>query len=435
MKKHMDKKYLHAGLTAFLVAVCILVFYWIVTDWNLLFSGVGKVIKVLNPLIYGLVFAFLLAPICNFVELHWFMPLCKKMFKKRPQSAPRVARGFSVAASLIFGITVVSAIVWLIIPQTYDSIKTLIDDMPGYINSALADLEKWVKSDSVLEAQLLSVVDSMYNSALDWIQNGLLPRMDDILVQVTAGVVSVVTVVFDVVVGLVITVYLLADKENFLAQCKKTVYCLFPKHKANGIVKTASFTFDMFGNFITARLIDGVIIGIINYIVMLILGMPYPELISVIVGVTNVIPFFGPFIGAIPSALLILIADNGGPLVCLIFIVYTIVLQQVDGNIIGPALLGSKTGIGSFWVIVALLVGGGLFGFVGMVCAVPLFAVLYALLKKAGNARLREQGMQEETTAYEHLAYIDEETGEHVLRKPVVLEKKKTKKESDGKKS
>lgn len=432
MKFHLDKKYRHAGITAFLVAVCILLFYWIITDWNLLFSGIKKVVNVLNPLIYGLVFAFLLAPVCNFVEHHWFLPLCGKLFKKYPQKAPRFARGFSVAVSLIFGIAVVSAIVWLILPQTYHSIETVIAAMPGYIEGALTNLEKWVRSDSTLETQLLTVVDSLYNSALDWIQNGLLPRMDDILVQVTAGLVSVVTVVFDVVVGLVITVYLLADKENFLAQCKKAVYCLFSKRTANEIVKTASFTFDMFGNFITARLIDGAIIGVINYIVMLILGMPYPELISVIVGVTNIIPFFGPFIGAIPSALLIVIVD---PFKCLIFVIYTIVLQQVDGNIIGPALLGSKTGISSFWVIIALLVGGGLFGFVGMVCAVPLFAVVYALLKKAGNARLARKGLQEETAAYEHLAYIDEETGEHILRQPPVENKKKPKEKTESKQS
>lgn len=411
VKFRWDKKYLYAGVTAFIVIVCSLVFYWIVTDWDLLFSGLQKFIDVLDPLIYGLVFAFLLAPICNWTEARWFGPLSKRMLKKNPDGAPRLARGFSVTFSLVFGIAVVSAVIWLIIPQTYRSIETVVVKAPGYIEDAIRRLEKWVTSDSETEAQLLAAVNTMYNSALDWLQNGLIPRVDDIVVQVTAGVVGAVGVVFDVIVGLVITVYLLCGKESFIAQCKKAVYCLFPKRSANEIVKTASFTYDMFGNFITARLIDGVIIGIINYIVMLLLGMPYPELISVIVGVTNIIPFFGPFIGAIPSALLILIVD---PFKCLIYILYTIVLQQVDGNIIGPALLGSKTGISSFWVILALLVGGGLFGFVGMVCAVPLFAVVYALLRKAGNARLAKKGMSEDTLDYFDLAYVDDETGEHV---------------------
>ncbi len=430
MKFHPDKKYVHAGITAFLTVVCCLLFYWIVTDWDMLFSGVQKVINTLNPLIYGLVFAFLLAPVCNFVEGHWFLPLCNAAFRKKPRSATRIARGLSVAVSLVFGIAVVSAIIWLIIPQTYKSIETVVVSMPGYIEKAIVDLEKWVKSDSALEAQLQKVLDSVYNSALNWVQDGLLPRVDDILVQVTTGIVSVVKTVFDIVVGLVITVYLLADKENFFAQCKKAVYCLFSKRTANEIVKTASFTFDMFGNFITARLIDGVIIGVINYILMSIFHMEYAVLISVIVGVTNIIPFFGPFIGAIPSALLLLIVD---PFKCLIFVIYTLVLQQVDGNIIGPALLGSKTGISSFWVVVALLVGGGLFGFVGMVCAVPLFAVVYALLKKAGNAKLVKKGLQEETELYEHLAYIDEETGEHIFKKPFAEKKKKSPKKTDDK--
>ena len=430
MKFRPDKKYVYAGVTAFVVAACILIFYWIVTDWNLLFSGFQKVLNTLNPLVYALVFAFLLAPICNWTEERWFLPLAKRMLKKNPQNAPHLARGFSVTFSLISGIALVSAIIWLIIPQTYKSIETVIVAAPDYIEGALARLEKWVTSDSEIEAQLIKTVDTIYNSAFDWLKNGLLPKMDDIVMQVTAGIVSVVHVVFDVIVGLVLTVYLLADKENFLAQCKKTIYWLFPHRSANRIVRTASFTFDMFGNFITARLIDGLIIGILNYIVMLILGMPYPELISVIVGVTNIIPFFGPFIGAIPSALLILIVD---PFKCLIYIIYTIVLQQVDGNIIGPALLGSKTGISSFWVVVALLVGGGLFGFVGMVCAVPLFAVVYALLKQAGNRKLAKKGLAEDTLDYHNLAYIDEETGEHVPREKPVREKAPRKKKSDKK--
>ena len=430
MKFKWDKKYLYAGVTAFLTVACILLFYWIVTDRSMLFSGLKKVLDALKPLVYAVVFAFLLAPICNWTESRWFLPLSQKMLKKNPQKAPHLARGFSVATALICGIVVVGAMVWLVIPQTYKSVEALITSAPGYIETAVARVEKWAASDSVLGAQLLSVINGIYNGALDWLQNGLIPKMDDIVVHVTAGLVGTVKVVFNVAVGLIITVYLLADKEKFLAQCKKTVYCLFKKRAANEIVKTASFTFDMFGNFITARLIDGVIIGVINYIAMLLLGMPYPELISVIVGVTNIIPFFGPFIGAIPSALLILLVD---PVKCLIFIVFTLVLQQVDGNIIGPALLGSKTGISSFWVIVALLVGGGLFGFVGMVCAVPLFAVLYTLLKKAGNKKLAERGLTGQTDAYKSLAYIDEETGEHVLKEPPVREKKPRKKKADDK--
>lgn len=413
MKFRWDKKYLYAGVTAFVVAACVLLLYWIVTDWNLLFSGLKKVLKVLDPVIYGLVFAFLLAPICNWTESRLFLPLAEQMVKKNPQSAPKLARGFSVTFSMLFGIAVVAAIIGLILPQTYTSIKTIIVAAPEYIEDALARLEKWVKSDSELESQLLAAVNSVYNGALNWLKNGLVPRVDDIVLQVTAGLVSVVSVVFNMIVGAVIAVYLLVSKETFLAQCKKAIYSLFSRHAANEIIKTSSFTYEMFGNFITARLIDGAIIGIINYIAMLLLGMPYPELISVIIGVTNIIPFFGPFIGAIPSVLLILIVD---PVKSLIFAVFILVLQQVDGNIIGPALLGSKTGISSFWVIIALLAGGGLFGFVGMVCAVPLFAVVYTMLKRAGNESLVKKGLSETTADYNDLAYVDEETGAHVKK-------------------
>ncbi|MBR3289321.1 MAG: AI-2E family transporter [Clostridia bacterium] len=407
MKFRWDKKYLHWGVTAFCVIACSLLFYWLVTDWGSLMSGIGTLLSILSPVLYALVFAFLLAPVCNFVERKWFGKLAGKIFRK-PRTAQKAARGFSVALSMIFGLSVVAALLYLILPQTYDSVESLVVSMPGYIELGTRRIESWLKADSAFGQQAVQVFNGVYQQFTRFLSANLLPVISS---SISAAAVGVFKTVFNIFVGIVITVYLLCSKEHFIAQCKKLAYCIFPRRFANSLVKNASLTHTMFGNYITARLIDSTIVGIVNYIVMLILGLHYPALISVIVGVTNIIPFFGPYIGAIPSALLLLIVD---PVECLIFIVYTLILQQLDGNVLAPLLLGNRTGLNSFWVMVALLVGGGLFGFVGMICAVPLFAVLFTIVHTIANEHLERKGLPTDTGRYYYMKTLDTETGEPI---------------------
>ena len=390
MKFRWDKKYLHWGVTAFCVIACSLAFYWVVTDWNSLTSGLSRLLDILSPVLYALVFAFLLAPLCNFLERKCFLKLAGKVFPKKPNAAKKAARGVSVALSMIFGLSVVAALLYLILPQTYKSVESLVSNMPGYIDAGKSQLESWTRPDSPLGQQVMQVFDAVYQQFTNFLKSNLLPMISE-------SIFAAVKTVFNIFVGIVITVYLLCSKEHFIAQCKKLVCCIFPKRFASSLLKNAALSYTMFGDYITARLIDSTIVGIVNYIVMLILGLHYAPLISVIVGVTNIIPFFGPYIGAIPSALLLLLVD---PVECLIFIIYTLILQQLDGNVLAPLLLGNRTGLNSFWVMVALLVGGGFFGFPGMIFSVPLFAVLFTIVRTLSNDHLRRKGMPTNTEQY-----------------------------------
>ena len=216
----------------------------------------------------------------------------------------------------------------------------------------------------------------------------------DMLKQMS-GVINQVVGFFGVVmnffVGCVVAVYVLMSKEVFLRQIKKIIYAFSSKDGAAMIIEILKHSNEIFGGFISGKFIDSLIVGILCYIGCVIMAMPYVALISVIIGVTNIIPFFGPYIGLIPSAFLIMLYD---PWKGLIFIVFILILQQVDGNYIGPKILGNSTGLSPFWIIVAIRLGGGLFGVLGMLLGVPTFAVIYYLIKSFVNYRLENKGIE-----------------------------------------
>ena len=214
----------------------------------------------------------------------------------------------------------------------------------------------------------------------------------------------------NIMIGVIISVYLLVSKQKFVGQGKKVLYALFYERQANNILEVVRKSHSIFSGFISGKLIDSLIIGVLCFIGMSIMKMPYIPLVSVLVGVTNVIPFFGPYLGAIPSILLILLISPGKGIMFLIFI---IILQQLDGNIIGPKILGSSTGLSAFWVIFAILIGSGLFGIIGMIAGVPVFAVIYYLIKTGLEYSLRKKNLPTDTKEYENLDYI--ETGKHTL--------------------
>ena len=229
------------------------------------------------------------------------------------------------------------------------------------------------------------------------------------IASITTGVISAVKMLFNFVIGLIIAIYLLSGKETFVGQGKKLIYTVLPSKYGNVVVRSMRIANQMFGGFVSGKILDSAIIGVICYVGLIILGIPYSLLVAVIVGVTNVVPFFGPFIGAVPSVILIALAE---PVKGLYFIIFVLVLQQVDGNIIGPKILGDSTGLSSFWVIFAILVGGGLFGFMGMLLGVPTFAVFYCLLREAAAYILRKRKLPEETVDYIRADSVDVKTGE-----------------------
>ncbi|MBU9743649.1 AI-2E family transporter [Lachnospiraceae bacterium ASD3451] len=408
MKFKWDKKYLQWGITAFLTAAAILIFYYFMFHGDNIHAGIMKVANILMPIIYGAILAYLLTPVINFWERHTF-----SLYRRKHGDPSRKLRSFFrflyIMLALILVVVGLFGLLYMVVPQVVSSIATVIMGLP----KTLYDVQDWalelLRNNPDLEQVISNVLENATQDLQNWLTNVLLPSVNSLLLQISLGVVDVVVVLKNLFIGFIVSIYILASKETFAAQGKKLLFSLLTPRKANLFLSNLRFTNKTFGGFISGKLIDSLIIGILCFIYTKIVGAPYGMLVSVIVGVTNIIPFFGPYIGAIPSALLILMAD---PMQCVYFIIFIIVLQQFDGNILGPKILGGSTGLSSFWVLVSILLGGGLFGIVGMFIGVPLFAVLYAGAKALVNRSLSAKNLPTDTEAYLKLQAVDADTKE-----------------------
>ena len=398
-------KYVRWGLTALLVGCALLIFYDVFYRDNAgtVQAFFGKLWSILAPVLYGLAMAYLLAPLVNHLE-RWILRAKDALEKKRGRSAP-VRRGLLRAVSILLTWAVVLVVLYLLfamlIPQLVDSVTTLISNLETYYNQIYAWVTNLLEKNPIVSTWLSDLVNRYYSEATNWLTTELLPGLQATLTSFTGslvtGVWSVITFAKNFIIGIIISVYLLAAKEKSLARCCKVIYATFRRETADLVLTGLHNTNRVFSGFVRGKLLDSLIIGILCFIGCSILKMPYTPLVSVVVGVTNVIPFFGPFLGAIPSAFLILLAS---PLKCLYFVIFVVLLQQLDGNVIGPKILGDSTGISSFWVIVAILVGGGFFGVPGMFFGVPVFACLRMLVKWLMDRRLARRGMPTEASAY-----------------------------------
>ena len=259
--------------------------------------------------------------------------------------------------------------------------------------------------DTALNAVLKTIVNEGTDMFQKWLRTDLLNIVNEWMSTLTVGVINVFSELFDLLIGVIVSIYVLFSKETFMRQSKKAVYAFLSPHNANLILHFTQKSNEIFGGFIIGKLIDSVIIGVLCFVGLSLLKMPYTLLVSVIVGATNVIPFFGPYIGAIPSAILILLED---PVKGIYFIIFILILQQIDGNLIGPKILGNSTGLTAFWVVFAILLGGGLFGFVGMLLGVPTFAVIYYIIQMLVNNRLEKKELPIESDCYDEYSYVDD---------------------------
>ena len=371
-KKPHIKPYLYGMLAGFGAIALSIIFFFLIYRFDGFGSAISTLTGILMPFIYGAVIAYLLKPVCNSIEsfLRRFIP--EKM------------NGLINALTILFGLLLVYALVMMIVPQLITSVTTL-------YYTAQANITKFMNWANHLEfieknEQITELLNSAYaalNTNLDtwntWLKNTLLPSMQNILSGAAIGVLNVVTVAKNLIIGIIVAVYMLASRKRFVQQGKMVLYSVVKPRWASLITEEVKYADRMFGGFINGKILDSAIIGLLCYIGCLIFKLPSALLVSVIIGVTNVIPFFGPFIGAIPATLLILIQS---PIKALWFVLFVLVLQQLDGNIIGPKILGNTTGLSSFWVLFAILLFGGLWGFVGMIVGVPLFAVIYDVIKK-----------------------------------------------------
>ena len=403
MKNDKYRTYIYWGVTALAVLLLLVAAVFVVIRWSLVAALGAKIAHILAPVIYGAVFAYLLNPVYNRVQAV-VMKLTKDII---PDETGRKRLGgfLGTLASLCLLIAVVVGLISMLIPQLISSIRGVMETLPSSINNLEIWLEKVLADNPDLEQQVMQHYGAAADYLQNWLTNVVVPNIYRIIGSVSSGVVLVVRAVFDILIGLIVMVYLLNMKEKLLAQAKMIIYGLFPLKIANKVIEEGRYVHQVFGGFIIGKLLDSLIIGLICFVLLGFANMPYVLLVSVIVGVTNVIPFFGPFIGAIPSAFLILLSD---PMKCLYFLIFILLLQQFDGNILGPKILGDSTGLSSFWVLFSILLFGGLMGFVGMIIAVPTFAVIYRLVTEFTTWKLGKKALSDSLDSYDRLDYIDE---------------------------
>ncbi len=413
MEQNHKKVYVRWGLTAFCVIAASIAFAYLLIKIQWVKAAALTLLSILMPVIYGAVLAYLLTPVYNWCGRKLDSRLSRLIPSER--SRRNLGKCVGTIVSLLVLIVVVVGLFSMLIPELLRSVRNVMDALPENMNNFSAWIEEMLKANPEAVMYLQNYMNQGMAWLREWITNVLAPNINTIISSLSSGMFSFLNWVKNILIGLIVMVYLLNMKDSLVTIAKKVVYSIAPLLWANRIIQEARYIHQVFGGFIIGKLVDSLIIGILCFICMSLMKMPYVLLISVIVGVTNVIPFFGPFIGAVPSAILVLLVN---PIQCVYFLIFILLLQQFDGNILGPKILGESTGISSFWVLFSILLFGGLFGFVGMIIGVPTFAVIYRLLSDGVKASLRRKQLPEDTAAYEGVNCINEESRKLVQSRP-----------------
>lgn len=391
MKIERNEKYHTMSVYALGVLVLSIAFYWALTNFGIVWSGFMSVIRPIRPILFGFVLAYLLNPI-----MMWFEALLGKaaFYKKLP---PKVQRGVSVLLTYLVTSAVLASFLIIILPQVANNAAALAGQLQTYVAAAerfVNDLVENIPEGLVPQGyidQITQMIGDSIQNLFAWLSAGL-PLLFSIAWQFGSGLIAAC-------VSVIVSIYMLLAKETFIAQSRKLLCAFLPRRRVRRLMTVTRTTHMMFGRFITGKIIDSIIIGILCFLGLSIMKMPNVVLVSFIVGVTNVLPYFGPFVGAVPGFFLIAFVS---PVQGLIFLVFILVLQQIDGNIIGPMILGDSTGLSAFWVVFAILLFGGVFGPVGMFIGVPTFGVFYALMKEEIAERLRAKRLPTDTKEYLH---------------------------------
>lgn len=384
------KHYLYLMLTLFGAATLSIILFFIIYRIEGLGKVVSNIISILNPIIYGLAIAYLLKPMCNILE--------QKIYIMLPEKNRKLANPLAVTFSIIIGLAIVALLLLIIIPQVVNSVVAIVNSIPAKLDHLYSLINNFVNEETTYSNFIINTYSKMEQTINGWISNAstiLTALVEGLGIQILNSVIFFK----NMFIGIIVAVYFLISRRKFARQGKMILYSIVNTKWADAIMNEIKFADSMFVGFINGKLLDSAIIGVICYICCLVFKFPNAMLVSVIIGVTNIIPFFGPFIGAIPSAILILIVS---PIKALWFLLFIVVLQQIDGNIIGPKILGESTGVSSVWVLISILVFGGLWGFIGMIIGVPLFAVIYDITR-----RLVVYGLKKKDCLY--LAYLSDD--------------------------
>mgnify|MGYP004559934793 FL=1 len=387
------KKYLKIGITGAAILASGILCAFVLFKMRVIIELLKGITGILKPFLYGAVIAYLLAPLCNKIE--------EKLFQTFPK-ANRKAKRFICFIAIVISLCVALAIVWmvimLIIPQVWDSVMKIIDMVPQKITI----LNNWIEHMLENQPELQAYFEEFANQAESHINSLLnvdtIQKVQSIINSLSVQVFGVLGVLKNISLGFLISAYLLGSRKLFGAQAGLILHGVFPDKWAGIIEEEIRYTDKMFNGFLVGKIIDSAIIGLLCFAGLSFMGFEAPAFIGVIIGITNIIPFFGPFIGAIPCGLLLLLEN---PMHCLYFIIFIFILQQLDGNVIGPKILGNTTGVSSFWVLFSILLFGGMWGVVGMIIGVPLFAVIYDIIRKLVYRGLRKHKRESMITDYE----------------------------------
>lgn len=387
MNDPVKKRYFYTTMAVFgAIGLSILLFFLLYR-----MKGIGEVVdslvQILSPFIYGGVVAYLLRPMCNGFE---------GLFNKHlPGKMKKHAAVLAIVSSLIVTALLIYTLIAMVVPQVYDSIVTMWTAIPAKVRQFIEWADATFGEDERIDAILNSFntsYEKLYSELGDWVSGTLVPKVTTAISGFGSSMFKVFRVVYNLLIGFIVAVYVLFSRKRFARQCTLVIRGFFSEKWAQTILDEVTLVDKMFGGFLDAKILDSAIIGVLCYLGCIIMGMPNALIVSVVVGITNIIPFFGPFIGAVPMTLLILIED---PLKALWFVIFAIVLQQLDGNFIGPRIMGNRIGISGFWVMFAIILFGGLWGVMGMIIGVPLFAVIYDLVKKLVRRGLAKKGKVE----------------------------------------
>ena len=407
MKNFLEKKYVQIGVTAFCVIAASLLFYFGIFHTASITKGLKAIYNILTPIVYAAAISYVLWPLIRFMEKSIIYRICEKKNWKPSEKVRHGIRMICVIVTLLLFFFGIYGLLSMLIPELINSITNIIDNLPRYINN----IEKWLtnllKNYPELEENSSMIFSTVTARAETWLTNDLLPKINLLVASFSTGFMGALVFLKNFLIGAMISIYLLYGKESYVAQGKRLLYCLFSTQTTNNIIRDLQYVDKTIGGFIIGKVLDSLIIGILCYIGTTILNLPYALLVSVIVGVTNVIPFFGPYIGAVPSAVLILLVN---PIQCIYFVIFILLLQQFDGNFLGPKILGGSTGLSSFMVIVAILVGGGLFGIFGMFVGVPACAIICTVIRNGIQSRLEKKKMPIDLESYRDIDHLDAKT-------------------------
>lgn len=402
--------YFRIGLTAFLVIAASLFLYFLLFHTRSFSNGINWLIRVMSPLIYGLMIAYILNPLMQLCENVIFRLLNSLRVKKIKRSGYYAVRLSSIIISTLTFVFIIYMMFRLLLPQLAESIQSIIDNYPVYEQNVMDWVDRnFNGTDNAFTTAewVMSYADQFY----EWFTSRL-PDVENIVKTATTSILSIIKFLRNVILGYIISIYILASKEILAARFKRVLYGVWSIRTGNAVLHNLHFVDEKFGGFFLGKIIDSFIIGVITYIGCAVLKMPYPALLAVVIGITNMIPVFGPLIGAVPCALLVFV---NSPMQALYFAIFIFALQQFDGNILGPFILGNSTGMSGFMVVVSIVICNGIFGIMGAFIGVPLVATLIGFAQAGLRKRMTKRNLPKELSFYDDLESISEDDLSRVL--------------------